>query len=150
MPEVTVCAFSSRDDPAVPEFDNDKPLFVFDGACVLCSGGAAWVMRQDRRDRVNFAPAAGALGQALYRHYGIDANETYLLVAQGRAFTATRGYLELCAILGGRLLLLRAAIILPERWCDRLYRIVARNRYRWFGRAEHCALLTPEQRARLL
>ena len=150
MPEVTVCAFSSRDDPAVPEFDNDKPLFVFDGTCVLCSGGAAWVMRHDRCHRVNFAPAAGPLGQALYRHYGIDANETYLLVAHGRAFTATRGYLELCAILGGRWRLLRAAGILPERWCDGLYRMVARNRYRWFGRAEHCALLTPEQRARLL
>lgn len=150
MPEVSARAFSYRDDPAVPAFDDSRPLFVFDGTCVLCSGGAAWVMRHDRRGGVHFAPAAGPLGQALYRHYGIDANETYLLLAHGRAFSETRGYMELCAILGGKWRLLRAARILPERWCDRMYRVVARNRYRWFGKAEHCALLSAEQRARLL
>lgn len=150
MPEVSARAFSYRDDALVPAFDDGKPLFIFDGACVLCSGGAAWVMRHDRQARVNFTPAAGPLGQALYRHYGIDANETYLLLAHGRAFSATRGYLELCTVLGGAWRLLRIAAILPERMCDRLYAVVARNRYRWFGTAEHCALLTAQQRARLL
>jgi predicted DCC family thiol-disulfide oxidoreductase YuxK len=73
-----------------------------------------------------------------------------MLVANGRAFTASRGYLELCAIMGGVWHLLRVGALIPERWRDALYVTIARNRYRWFGRAEYCALLTPEQRARLL
>jgi predicted DCC family thiol-disulfide oxidoreductase YuxK len=150
MPEVGRHPFSHRDDASVPAFDDARPLFVFDGTCVLCSGGAGWLMRHDRQGRINFAPASGTLGQALCRHYGVDADATYLLVAGGRGFTESRGYLELCASLGGAWHLLRAAAVVPEGWRDRLYRLVARNRYRWFGRAEQCALLTPEQRARLL
>jgi predicted DCC family thiol-disulfide oxidoreductase YuxK len=150
MPEVSAKAYSYRGDPAVPPFDDSRTLFVFDGVCVLCSGGASWVMRFDRRAKVNFAPMQGVLGQALYRHYGVAPNETYMLLANGRAFTASRGYLELCAIMGGFWHLLRVGALIPERWRDALYASTARNRYRWFGRVEYCALLTPEQRARLL
>ncbi len=150
MPEVSAQAYSYRGDPAVPRFDDSRALFVFDGVCVLCSGGASWVMRFDRRAKVNFTPMQESLGQALYRHYGVDPNETYMLVANGRAFTASRGYVELCAIMGGFWHLLRVGALIPERWRDTLYATTARNRYRWFGRAEYCTRLTPEQRARLL
>ena len=142
--------YGYRDDPAVPPFDDSRPLFVFDGTCVLCSAGAAWVMRHDRQGRIAFASAQGKLGTALYRHFGRDMDETYLLVADGVAFTESDGYLRLARALGGRW---RAAAVLrlvPRFLRDAAYRFVARNRYRWFGRAEVCALLSPEQRERLL
>jgi predicted DCC family thiol-disulfide oxidoreductase YuxK len=141
---------SYRDAPAVPAFDDRRALFVFDGVCALCSGGASWVMRHDGKARVNFAPAQGMLGQALYAHYGVAMNESYLLIVDGRAFTASRGYLELCRILGGGWHILRLAVIVPESVRDWLYALVARNRYRWFGKVEYCALLTEAQRSRLL
>ena len=77
-------------------------------------------------------------------------DETYLLVADGVAYTESDGYLRLARALGGRW---RAAAVLrlvPRFLRDAAYRFVARNRYRWFGRAEVCALLSPEQRERLL
>lgn len=150
MPEVSQQPFSYRDDPAVPAFDDSKALFVFDGICVLCSGGASWIMRYDGKARVNFTPAQEALGQALYTHYGIEMDESYLLMADGRAYTASRGYLELCRTLGGWWHALRVSAIIPERLRDWLYALIARNRYRWFGKADYCALLTREQRKRLL
>jgi predicted DCC family thiol-disulfide oxidoreductase YuxK len=150
MPEISTRAHSYRDNPAVPAFDDAKPLFVFDGVCVLCSGGASRVMRLDKEGCVNFTPAQGAIGQALYNHYGVEMDETYLLIANGRAFTASRGYLELCRILGGWQRILRVAAIIPEPWRDRLYALIARNRYRWFGKADYCALLSAAQRRRLL
>jgi predicted DCC family thiol-disulfide oxidoreductase YuxK len=150
MPEVSRHAFSYRDGPDVPAFDDRKALFVFDGVCVLCSGGASWVMRHDKKARVNFAPAQAALGQALYTHYGMAIDESYLLIADGRAYTASRGYLELCRILGNWWYILRVTAIIPERLRDWLYALIARNRYRWFGKADYCALLTAEQRGRLL
>jgi predicted DCC family thiol-disulfide oxidoreductase YuxK len=150
MPEVSKSPYSYRQDPAVPRYDDSKPLFVFDGVCVLCSGGASWLMRYDRKVRVNFAPAQEALGQALYKHYGVIMDESYLLIANGRAYTATRGYLELCKILGGVWHVFRVSAIVPGRWRDWIYAQVARNRYRWFGRVDYCSLLTDDQRARLL
>ncbi|OWT73701.1 MULTISPECIES: thiol-disulfide oxidoreductase DCC family protein [unclassified Achromobacter] len=150
MPEVSIHPYSYRQDPAVPDYDDTKPLFVFDGVCVLCSGGASWLMKYDKQARVNFAPAQEALGQALYAHYGVIMDESYLLIANGRAYTATRGYLELCKLLGGAWHLFRAVTILPESLRDRAYALIARNRYRWFGKTEYCTLLTADQRSRLL
>ncbi|WP_168453918.1 thiol-disulfide oxidoreductase DCC family protein [Sphingopyxis microcysteis] len=150
MPDVSKQPFSYRHDPAVPDFDDRKALFVFDGICVLCSGGASWIMRNDGRGLVNFTPAQEALGQALYAHYGIDMDESYLLIADGSAYTASRGYLELCRILGRWWHALRMSAVIPEPLRDWLYALVARNRYRWFGKADYCALLTKEQRERLL
>ena len=150
MPDISRRPFSYRDDQAVPVFDDSHPLFVFDGICVLCSGGANWLMRHDRKALVNFSPAQDALGQALYAHYGIAMDESYLLIAEGRAYTASRGYLELCRILGGGWHVLRIFAIIPERLRDCFYAVVARNRYRWFGKAEYCTLLTQEQRSRLI
>jgi len=150
MPELNRAPYSYRQDPGVPTFDDSRALFVFDGTCVLCSGGAAFVMRRDLHGRVNFTPARSDLGQALYRHYAAEWSETYLLIEEGRGYTASAGYLQLCVVLGGVWRLLQAGAIVPESWRDAAYALVARNRYRWFGKVEHCALLTSQQRARLL
>lgn len=150
MPEVAAAPYSFREDPNVPRFDDGKALFVFDGVCVLCSGGANWLMRFDKRRLVNFASMQSTLGQALYRHAGVVPDESYLLVKDGRIYTATKGYLELCGLLGGLWSVFRIGALIPERWRDAGYAAIARNRYRWFGRAEYCQLLTADQRARLI
>ncbi len=150
MPEVSKHPFSYRERPEIPGFDDSRALFVFDGICVLCSGGAGWLMRHDTQGKVNFTSAQAALGQALYSHYGIEMNESYLLLYNGSAFTASRGYLELCRILGGWWHIFRLAALVPEAWRDRLYAVIVRHRYRWFGKTGYCALLNSEQRSRLL
>ena len=68
--------YSYRADPAVPAFDDSRPLYVFDGECVLCSRGAAWLMRHDPAGRVRFTSAQGALGRALYAHYGLPVDDS--------------------------------------------------------------------------
>jgi hypothetical protein len=100
MPELAHVPCSYREDPGVAAFDDSRALFVFDGVCVICSGGAAFVMRHDRHARVNFTPARSTLGQTLFRHYAVNWNETYPLVGAGRAYTASAGYLRLCTVLG--------------------------------------------------
>jgi predicted DCC family thiol-disulfide oxidoreductase YuxK len=150
VPEISGRAASYHDNPAVPAFDDGRALFVFDGVCVLCSGGARWIMQHDNASRVQFTPAQGILGRQLYAHYGVAMDETYLLITNGRAFTASRGYLELCRILGGWWHLLRIGAVIPEPIRDWVYALIARNRYHWFGKADYCALLTPAQRSRLV
>lgn len=149
MPELDRPRWSWRADPAMPAVP-DGPLFVFDGVCVLCSGGAAFLMRHDRGGRVAMASAQSVLGQALYRHYGLAFDDTYLFLHDGRAFTKSAGYLALFSVLGGWWRLLKVAAVVPERARDWLYDRIAANRYRWFGKTGYCALLTPEQRARLI
>ena len=142
--------FSWRDDPAVPAFDDARPLFVFDGICVLCSTGAAFLMRRDRDGRINLASAQSPLGAALYRHFGLALDDSYLFLRDGRAFARSAGYFALFDFLGGWWRLLEAGRIVPEPVRDWLYDRVASNRYNWFGKAEMCALLSEDQRRRLI
>lgn len=142
--------YAYRDDPRVPPFDDGKALFVFDGVCVLCSGGASWLMRFDRKRRVNFTSAQGPLGQALYAHFGLEMDESYLLIADGRAYTASSGYLQLLKVLGGPWHILRIGGLIPLALRDWAYAHIARNRYRWFGKTGFCTLLSKDQRDRLI
>lgn len=150
MPELGGPPHSWRADPDVPAFDDSRPLFVFDGVCVLCSSGAALVMRRDKEGRVAMASAQSPLGAALYRHFGLALDDSYLFLVGGRAFTKSAGYVALFRVLGGWWRVLNAARILPEALSDKVYDLVANRRYRWFGKAEYCALLSEEQKARLI
>ncbi|HVH78674.1 MAG TPA: DUF393 domain-containing protein [Stellaceae bacterium] len=145
-----VTPYSYRDDPAVSTFPDDRPLFIFDGVCVLCSGGAAWLMRHDKKRLFQLTPAQSPLGKALYAHYGIDWNETYLLVSGGLPYTKSGGYLQMCRVVGGWWRLFLVLEVIPRRLRDWAYDIVARNRYRWFGTVEYCQLIPEEMRVTLL
>jgi predicted DCC family thiol-disulfide oxidoreductase YuxK len=140
MAELDRPLFSWRDDSAVPAFDDSKPLFVFDGVCVLCATGAAFLMRREREGRVNMASAQSPLGAALYRHFGLAMDDTYLFLHGGRAFSKSAGYFELFTF---RRLVARFNVgrIVPEPVRDWVYDRVAANRYNWFGKTEMCALL---------
>lgn len=150
MTRHSLSAFSYRGDPAVPGFDDSRPLFVFDGHCGLCSGGVRWLMHADRKRAIAFTSAQGELGGALYRHYGVEIDATYLLIDRGQAYGMSEGYFRLLPYLGGVWHLWRIVGIVPEFLRDAVYRLVARNRYRWFGKYDYCVLLTDDQRARLL
>jgi predicted DCC family thiol-disulfide oxidoreductase YuxK len=66
--------YSYRTDPAVPAFPDDKVLVVFDGVCVLCSGLAKFILKRDRASAFRLTTAQSRLGEALYRHYGLDTD----------------------------------------------------------------------------
>jgi predicted DCC family thiol-disulfide oxidoreductase YuxK len=150
MPLLDHPPYSYVDDSNVPAFDATRPLFVFDGGCVLCSTGAAFLMRHDRNGRVALASAQSPLGTALYRHYGMEIDASYLLLIDGQAYTKSDGYFRLVGTLGGVWRLLELARIIPRPVRDWVYDRVAVNRYRWFGKAAYCSLLTKEQRKRLI
>jgi len=148
---MTCQPFSYRDDPSVPDFDDSKPLFIFDHVCVLCSGGVSFIMKHDKRNGTAFTSAQGGLGEALCQHFEIDWDESYIFIRDGQAYTKSTGYFEVARALGGIWRLGLVFQIVPRPIRDWVYDLVARNRYSWFGKTEKaCALLTPDQRARLI
>jgi predicted DCC family thiol-disulfide oxidoreductase YuxK len=113
---------------------------VFDGECVLCSANARFVLRRDRRRRFRLTTAQGALGEALYRHFGLpsDRYETMLLIESGRLRTESDAALAIAEGLGWPWRAAAAARLIPRPLRDAAYRLVARNRYRLFGRRHLC------------
>lgn len=145
--------YSYRKDPAVPSFPDDRPILIFDGKCVLCSGFAEFVMRRDPEKQFRFLAAQTALGQALFEHLGLDTRdyESNILLEDGRAYWKWESAIRACARLGipwswmaglGRLV--------PAAIGDRLYDLVAANRMRLFGQREKCYLPEPRDNDRFI
>ena len=139
--------FAYRDDPCVPAFD--EPLIVFDGDCVLCSRSMRLIARLDR-GRFRMVGAQAPLGQALYAHLGLptDRFETYLVVVDGRILQRSDA---LVAMAGQLPRPWRAAGLIrfvPRRLRDAAYDLIARHRYRLFGRRTACGLDDPRLRGR--
>src|ERR1700682_462317 len=86
--DTTMRAYSYRDDATVPSFPDDRPIFVFDGHCVLCSAAAQFVLRHDKRRRFRLLAAQTLLGAAIYSHYGLDSTnyQTNMVLEDGRAW----------------------------------------------------------------
>jgi predicted DCC family thiol-disulfide oxidoreductase YuxK len=142
--------FSYRSDPAVPAFPDDRPVFVFDGHCVMCSAGARMVLRHDRRGRIRLLPSQSPLGQAVYRHYGLDADRTSLLIEDGRVRIRSDAMIRLAELLGPAWSAAGALRLAPRVLLDAVYDRVAHNRLRLFGRREACYLAEPGQEDRFL
>lgn len=138
-------AYSYRSDPAVPPFQDDRPIIVFDGHCALCSGWARFVLRHDRQGLYRLLPAQTPLGEALYRHYGLDPvdYETNLLVQDGRLYVKSDGSIRMFEGLGAPWSWMPVLRIIPTGFRDRLYSVLARNRLKWFGRREFCLMPQP-------
>jgi predicted DCC family thiol-disulfide oxidoreductase YuxK len=141
--------YGFRNDPTVPPFDDKHALIVFDGVCVLCSGWFRFVARYDRARRFRFATAQSPLGQALYRHYGMDPVDfrSNLVIINGRLYTELDAFSAVMARLPVPWPLFGALKYLPKPVADFIYFRIARNRYRLFGRSEACLLPTPALKA---
>jgi predicted DCC family thiol-disulfide oxidoreductase YuxK len=127
-------------------------LIVFDGVCVLCSGFFKFMLRHDNQRRFAFATAQSDLGQALYRALNLptDAFETNLILTNGMVYQRLDAF---CAAMGHLGLPWRALASLrhlPTTPKDPAYHLIARNRYRLFGRTETCLMPSPDLRSRFL
>ena len=141
-----------RTDPIVPDFDDSRPLIVFDGDCVLCSRTMRLILRFDRAERFRLAPAQGPIGQGLYRHLGLptDRFETYLLIADGQIYQRSTAVVQIAKRLPWPWRIAAALWIIPRPIRDGLYNLIARYRYRIFGRVESCGIADERLKQRML
>ncbi|MCS4510690.1 thiol-disulfide oxidoreductase DCC family protein [Xylophilus ampelinus] len=128
-------------------------IVVFDGRCLLCNRWVQFLLRHDRRGRIRYASMQGATGSALLRDAGLPTEnlETLLVVDDaGRRWRHTGAILRLLHALGGPWRLAWAAWLVPAPLRDAAYRLLARNRYRVFGRADACMPPPPGTAGRFL
>ncbi|WP_157098870.1 thiol-disulfide oxidoreductase DCC family protein [Novosphingobium rosa] len=128
------------------------PIIVFDAQCVLCSAHARFVLRHDRRGHFLLASMQGEAGAALYRRFGIDpADPDTLIVVEGdRARRDSDAIIAIWSGLGWPWRALGLLRLMPRGLRDRVYRWVARHRYRLFGRRDSCWAPDGAQAGRLL
>lgn len=120
-------------------FNTTKPIIFFDGVCNLCNGSVQFVIKKDKAARFRFASLQSAAGQELLQHFKLsqDNFNSFILFEDGQLYTRSTAALRVFSQLKGWKWT-RALQWFPLFIRDGVYKFIARNRYRWFGKRESC------------
>lgn len=127
-------------------------IWLFDSHCMLCSRGVQYTLRHEKAATIRFIAIQSDKGRALARRHDIDPNDpsTFLFIEDGNALEASDAVIALAQHLKRLGWIARLCRFVPRRLRDAAYRIVARNRYAIFGRADTCIVPSAEQRHRFV
>lgn len=127
-------------------------LILFDGVCNLCNNSVQFIIKRDKKNRFLFASLQGRTGQEYLHRFGLPENtfNSFLLVEDGTCYTRSTAALRIARSLSGLWPLLYAGIVIPRFIRDAVYNLIARNRYKWFGKKEECWVPTPELKKKFL
>jgi predicted DCC family thiol-disulfide oxidoreductase YuxK len=132
--------------------ETSPPIVLFDGVCNLCSGSVQFLLKRDPEGLFRFAPLQSDVGRRLLAEHGltVDSLSSVVLIEDGKVWQESSAALRIARHLPGAWKLLRSFAVVPRPLRDAVYRWIARNRYRWFGKTETCWLPTPELEERFL
>ena len=132
--------------------DPAHPIVLFDGVCNLCSSSVQFIIKRDPEGRFRFASLQSPLGEELLTRFGINrgVTDSVILVEGDHYYQESDAALRVARGLKGAWKALAVLRAIPRPLRDAAYRLIARNRYRWFGKQETCWLPTPELRGRFL
>lgn len=130
-------------------------VVLFDGVCHLCQGAVKFIIRRDPERRFRFASLQSEAGERILQgsrrpDISPDRINTIVLYQNGVYYTRSSAALRIAKGLRFPWPLAFGFIIVPRFIRDAVYRIVAANRYRWFGKDETCLVPTKENKPRFL
>jgi len=146
-------------DEGPPDLDGLLPVLFYDGVCGLCNRTVQFILRRDRREVFRFAPLQGPLANRILKAHGIDPSDLdtiYVAVncdqsSKERLLARSDAAVFVLRELGGIWRVGAAVLrVMPRSVRDWGYGLIARNRYRVFGRYETCPIPSESVRTRFL
>ncbi|WP_425392294.1 thiol-disulfide oxidoreductase DCC family protein [Ekhidna sp.] len=130
----------------------EKPIILFDGVCNLCNSSVQFVIKRDEKEQFLFASL-----QSEYAKENLPATlseednlQSIVLKHRGSIKTKSTAALHIARKLNGLWPALYGLIIIPKFIRDWVYDIIAKNRYKWFGKKDQCMIPSPEMKSRFL
>ena len=124
---------------------NSDPILIYDGYCNLCGTLVQFIIKRDKSSRIKFIPLQSEKGKSLIADYGINPLNlnSVLFISSGTLYLRSSAVLHLFKELGRLWRLFYGFIIVPPFIRDSFYNLIARCRYRIFGKRNFC--LVPDQ-----
>ena len=128
------------------------PIVLFDGVCNFCNYWVNFAIRRDKKKKLKFATLQGETAKQLLTQYNINPTlfNSVIFIDRGKVYAQSSASLRICKYMDGGWKLFYALMIIPKFIRDFFYNIIARKRYKWFGKKESCMVPTPELRERFL
>ena len=127
-------------------------VVLFDGVCNLCDKSVRFIFRHDTAGYFRFAPLQSETAQKLLSEAGASVPDlnSILLIEDGKVYDRSTAALKIARRLKAPFPLLWGGMILPRPLRDFVYKVIATNRYKWFGQKESCEMPPKGLRERFL
>jgi predicted DCC family thiol-disulfide oxidoreductase YuxK len=135
---------------SIPEVQH--PVILFDGVCNLCSGSVQFIINRDPSGIFRFATLQSETGKNLVSKFDLpnDKPDAIILVENSEYYSRSTAALRILQRLGSLWQLLYVFILVPRPIRDYFYDIVARNRYKWYGKRAQCMIPSEDIKSRFL
>jgi len=133
---------------------SEAPILLFDGVCNLCSAAVHFILERETTPTLRFCALQSDKGRALLEAHNmlhVVANkdpDSLVLIEEGRAYERSNAALRVAKYLRAPYRYGRVFLYVPRFLRDLVYRFIAHNRYRFFGKTDSCLVPTRELRAR--
>ena len=132
---------------------NSEPyILLFDGVCNLCNSFVQFTIRRDSKNKFKFASLQSESGQALLKKFGLptDDFDSFVFISGDKYFLRSSAALQVLKELGGVWNLFYSLKIFPRPLRDFIYNLIAKTRYRIFGKRENCMVPTEDIQEKFL
>ncbi|QKE71615.1 DUF393 domain-containing protein [Arthrobacter citreus] len=127
----------------------DNPVILFDGECILCNGAVQFIIKHDRKGYFHFAALQSPFGEKLIlEHPELSSIDSIILIQNGKIKYESSAALRIAKHLDGWPKLCFVFIMIPKPIRNFFYRLIAKNRYKFFGKNETCMIPSKEIRDR--
>jgi predicted DCC family thiol-disulfide oxidoreductase YuxK len=129
-----------------------KKIIIFDGVCNFCSFWVNFILDRDKKNIFLFAALQSEAAKSLLKKYQKNPDDinTFILITDEGLWDRSTAGLLVVKELGGIWKLLSVFILIPKFIRDPVYNIIAKNRYKFFGKSESCRIPTDDERDRFL
>ena len=134
------------------DYDDEAPLVLFDGVCGMCNRCVVAMLRRDKRGVLRFASNTSPFGVKILEQFDArrESAHSIMVVDKGRLLKKSDAVFCICSHLGSPYALMGIFKVVPRVVRDAVYDLVARYRYKFFGKVEECQLIPPELRRRII
>ncbi|MFI5237005.1 MAG: thiol-disulfide oxidoreductase DCC family protein [Ignavibacteriales bacterium] len=130
----------------------DKQIILFDGVCNFCNYWVNFILDRDKKDLYGFSALQSEYGQKILEKIGMSSTDfqTFILVKDEKFYTKSSAALMIVKNLSGPIKIIYPFIFLPKFLRDFFYDLIAKNRYRMFGKRNVCRIPTEEEKAKFI
>ena len=127
-------------------------IILFDGVCNFCNYWVNFIIDHDKQNIFKFAALQSEKGRELLDRFELpkDDFDSFILISQNRVYKKSSAAFEIAKYLKGWLIIFAPLRFFPKTLTDFAYDLVAKNRYKTFGKKDTCRIPTPEERSKFL
>jgi|SRR5699024_6659864 len=134
----------------VVRLPENKQVILFDGVCNLCNSSVTFIIKRDKKDVFRFASLQSDFGQKFVDPSQKNSYDSIILIdSEKNQLKKSSAALNIARHLSGYSWM-RVFLYIPRPVRDYIYSIIAKNRYRWFGKREECMIPTPELKSKFI